>query len=62
MLLQQTTLVHVGGLLRDEKVFDTAPFKFPLNRNDALRYVTYLMLERVRLLILNCNLYHEGDE
>lgn len=58
-MLKQDTLVNVVGSLKHKEGVDIAAFDRSLNMDHAPRYVTYLRLDRLHLLVWNCNLYLE---
>lgn len=59
-LLQRETVVNIDGLLKGDGSVDTAVLHRLENSDDAPRYVTHFMFDRLRALILNCKLYSEG--
>lgn len=61
-LSSQKTLFYDVGPLKGEKGVNTALLDRPENTGDALRCVTYLMFDHQHALILNHNLYFEGEE
>lgn len=50
-------VVDVRGPLNDEDGMDTAAYDRSTTTADELHQVTYLMFERLRSLVLNCNVY-----
>lgn len=52
----------VGGPLKDEESGNIASFDRSDNTDDALHYMSYFTLDRLHLLVLNCNLCLEGGE
>lgn len=60
-LLQQKTLVYVGSPLKVEEGVDIAPGDRLADTDDAQRYVTCFTFDRLHWVILNFNLYSEGN-
>lgn len=54
--------MDVGGTLKGEECLKTAASDSSVNTDDALRYMTYVILDRLHSHGLNCNLYSEEDE
>lgn len=54
--------MDAGRSLKREKDVDTATFHLLANTDDALRYITYVMFDRLHVLILNYKFYLEGKE
>lgn len=61
-LSQEKTLVAVCSLLNVEENVHTAVLDHPVNTDDTLRYLLYLMFDSLHSRILNCNFYSEGEE
>lgn len=61
-LSQQKTKVKVGGPHKSEEGMKTASFGHSTITNDALRYVTYFMFDRLHSLALSRSLNSEGED
>lgn len=58
----QKTLSGFGSPMKGEETVDTYTFDRSSKADDALRYRTYLMFDRLHSLLWSCNLYSEGEE
>lgn len=56
-LSQQKTFAYADSTLKGEEDADTSAFDRSVNADDAVRYVTSVLLDSLHSLILDCNLY-----
>lgn len=58
----QKTLADVAGPVKSGEGVDTVSFDCSASMDDALRYAIYFMIDCLHSILINCNLYSEGDD